>query len=95
MPIAMQTWRWQAASLLAMLAVSIAQRRRKKNATEQSKHRRSARRRKDLPAVIWMDPADPATLDLFYGDGGKEHAPDPSGTFTFLEEDMEREPAQV
>ena len=29
---------------------------------------------------------DPATLNLFYGVGGKEHAPDPQGTYTFVEE---------
>jgi hypothetical protein len=41
-----------------------------------------------LPAVIWRDPGPPSTLDLFYGAGGKEHAPDPKGKYTFLKEDM-------
>lgn len=41
-----------------------------------------------LPAVIWHDPGDMQTLDLLYGAGGKEHAPDPNGTFTFDKEDM-------
>ena len=28
-----------------------------------------------------------ASLDLLYGAGGKAHAPDPAGTFTFVSED--------
>ena len=40
------------------------------------------------PAVIWRDPGPPSTLNLFYGAGGKEHAPDPKGKYTFLKEDM-------
>lgn len=42
----------------------------------------------EMPAVIWRDPGAVETLDLFYGAGGKAHAPDPNGTFTFLKEDM-------
>ena len=30
-----------------------------------------------------------ASLDLLYGSGGKAHAPDPAGTFTFVKEDLE------
>jgi hypothetical protein len=41
----------------------------------------------DLPARIWQDPGDVASLDLVYGAGGKAHAPDPAGTFTFVKED--------
>jgi len=41
-----------------------------------------------LPALLWRDPGDAAQLDLIYGAGGKEHAPDPNATYTFLEEDM-------
>ena len=29
----------------------------------------------DRPAVIWRDPGDIASLNLFYGAGGKGHAP--------------------
>ena len=39
-------------------------------------------------AVVWRDPGDVSTLNLFYGAGGKEHAPDPDGKFTFVKEDM-------
>ena len=40
-----------------------------------------------LPAVIWRDPGRVASLNLMYGAGGKQHAPDPKGTFSFLKED--------
>ncbi len=39
------------------------------------------------PAVMWNDPTDLKSRDLFYGPGGKEHAP--KGNFTFVEEDRE------
>lgn len=42
----------------------------------------------NLPAVIWRDPGDVASLNLLYGAGGKEHAPDPNGQFVFVKEDM-------
>jgi hypothetical protein len=41
----------------------------------------------DLPAVIWRDPGNISALNLIYGAGGKEHAPDPSGRYTFERED--------
>ena len=41
-----------------------------------------------LPARIWRDPGDMASLDLIYGAGGKAHAPDPTGTSTFVKEDL-------
>lgn len=39
------------------------------------------------PERIWRDPGRVAALDLMYGAGGKAHAPDPAGTFTFVKED--------
>ncbi|HTS27651.1 MAG TPA: hypothetical protein VMH81_17375 [Bryobacteraceae bacterium] len=36
--------------------------------------------------VLWHDPTDIATRDLFYGPGGHPH--EPRGTFTFLKEDL-------
>lgn len=42
----------------------------------------------NLPAAIWRDPGDVQALDLLYGAGGKEHAPNPNDTFTFDKEDM-------
>lgn len=40
------------------------------------------------PELIWRDTGDPASLDMTYGAGGKAHAPDPEGTFTFVKEDL-------
>ena len=40
-----------------------------------------------LPEVIWRAPGDMASLNLFYGAGGKTHAPNPNGPFTFVDED--------
>jgi hypothetical protein len=37
-------------------------------------------------AVLWRDPKDIASRNLFYGPGGESHTP--RGTFTFQEEDM-------
>jgi hypothetical protein len=37
-------------------------------------------------AILWQDPADIASRDLYYGPGGKEHAP--HTTYTFLKEDL-------
>lgn len=37
-------------------------------------------------AVLWRDPGDIASRNLFYGPGGKAH--EPRGAFTFKEEDM-------
>jgi len=42
-----------------------------------------------LPEVIWRDPGDVASLNLLYGAGGKAHAPDPNGKFTFVKEDAQ------
>ncbi len=39
--------------------------------------------------VIWRDPGDISALNMTYGAGGLEHAPDPNGTFTFIKEDIE------
>jgi len=35
-------------------------------------------------ATLWKDPGAIENLDLFYGAGGREGAPDPSATFTFV-----------
>jgi hypothetical protein len=41
-----------------------------------------------LPAVLWRNPTDIESRDLFYGPGGKVHQP-PNGTFTFIKEDLD------
>jgi len=43
----------------------------------------------NLPGVILRDPGDVASLNLLYGAGGKEHAPDPNGKYTFVKEDSQ------
>jgi hypothetical protein len=40
------------------------------------------------PAVLWREPGNISSLNLVYGAGGSEHAPDPNGTYTFDKEDM-------
>ena len=42
-----------------------------------------------MPDVIWRNPGDMASLNLLYGAGGRAHAPDPNGAFTFVKEDAE------
>lgn len=64
---------------LALSASLIAARKDKNNAKESAVN---------LPEVIWQDPGDVASLNLFYGAGGKEHAPDPDGKYAFVKEDM-------
>ena len=38
-------------------------------------------------AILWRNPDDITTRDLFFGPGGKQDVP-PEGTFTFIEEDL-------
>lgn len=38
--------------------------------------------------VLWRDPMDLASRDLFYGTGGEKHAPR-TGTYTFIKEDLD------
>ena len=68
--------------LLVLVALS-AQVTAQKDKAKESAH--SA----NQPEAIWRDPGKMASLNLFYGAGGKRHAPDPKGTFTFVKEDME------
>ena len=39
------------------------------------------------PAVLWRNPTDIASRDLFYGPGGEKHRP--HGPFTFIKEDLD------
>jgi hypothetical protein len=43
----------------------------------------------NLPGVMWRDSGEVASLNLLYGAGGKAHAPDPNGTYTFVKEDAQ------
>ena len=42
-----------------------------------------------LPAVLWRDPGNMSTINVFHGAGGEAHAPDPNGQYKFLEEDLD------
>jgi hypothetical protein len=44
----------------------------------------SSGRVKTGTAVLWQEPTDIESRDLFYGIGGREGAPDPAGKYTFL-----------
>src|SRR5262249_38820340 len=44
---------------------------------------------RDVPAVLWRDPAGLGRRDLFYGPGGRDHQPDPDSTYTFLKEELQ------
>lgn len=55
--------------------------------SDKEKHK-SQQKYANLPEVIWRDPGDVQSLNLLYGAGGKEHAPQPDDTFTFDKEDM-------
>ena len=66
--------------LLALSAPLAAERR------DKSKERGNSA---SLPNVIWRDSGNVASLDLLYGAGGKEHAPDPNGKYKFIQEDLE------
>jgi hypothetical protein len=68
--------------MLALAALSVGVAAQKKDTS--AKKAAAAK----LPERIWRDPGDMASLDLIYGAGGKAHAPDPAGTFTFVKEDL-------
>jgi hypothetical protein len=51
------------------------------------KHSEKAKIAGEGPAVLWREPSDIATRDLFYGPGGEKHQP--RGPFTFESEDLD------
>jgi hypothetical protein len=67
--------------MFLMLSASLAAQKKDKDKEKQNAA--------NLPAVMWHDPGDVASLNLLYGIGGKEHAPDPNGKFTFVKEDAQ------
>jgi hypothetical protein len=56
-----------------------------KKAKEREKERAEA-----LPAEIWKQPIDADRLNLIYGAGGANDAPDPNGSYKFLKEDLKQ-----
>lgn len=73
---------WKTVLVLLFLSISITAEAQKHN------KQKAAEKAADLQAVIWRDPGNISTLNLVYGAGGSEHAPDPNGTYTFDKEDM-------
>jgi hypothetical protein len=55
---------------------------------KQAKKERKAEAANRLPAVLWRDPGDIASLDLLNGEGGDKDAPDPRADYTFVKEDL-------
>jgi len=55
---------------------------------KQTKKERRAEAASALPAVLWRDPGDIASLDLLNGAGGAKDAPDPHADYVFINEDM-------
>jgi hypothetical protein len=67
--------------LILILSPAIGAQKRAKNVDKAKEE--------SLSAMVWHDPGDVSSLNLLYGAGGKEHAPDPNGKFTFVKEDLE------
>src|SRR5690348_6601364 len=65
------------------------QSRTEKSATQpeskkQAKKERRAEAASALPAVLWHDPGDVASLDLLNGAGGAKDAPNPQADYAFI-----------
>jgi hypothetical protein len=54
---------------------------------EKARQERKAEKADKLPAVLWRDPGDIASLDLVNGAGEAAHAPDPKSDYAFVKED--------
>ncbi|HLK18699.1 MAG TPA: hypothetical protein VKT81_07075 [Bryobacteraceae bacterium] len=70
--------------LLAAVSVGLADESGKKS---EATAKLNAEIRDSSQVVFWRDPADIATRNLFYGQGGESHQP--HGIFTFQEEDLD------
>lgn len=82
-----RSWRahfWVTTLLLAVpLSAAPAKSSKAKSAPKAEEAAASA-----LPPVLWRDPGEIASLDLYYGPGGKSHAPQSNATYKFLKEDL-------
>jgi hypothetical protein len=72
--------------LLVTLQLPLADAREKGEKKDKDRVRVNVETSSTSRAVLWHDPADITTRDLYYGPGGKKHAP--NGTFTFVKEDL-------
>ena len=75
-------------TLIAALAVlptgAFTQTAKKPDGPQKGKAEETLENFKNWQAVLWQEPTDIESRDLFYGIGGREGAPDPAGKFTFL-----------
>src|SRR5712664_815941 len=55
-------------------------------AQDGNKDRHAKEPKEKARSVLWSNPTDITSRDLFYGPGGKSH--EPRSTFTFLKEDL-------
>jgi hypothetical protein len=76
-----RSYRTLAASALLILTIPLAITRTAQRSTQAEQAVNSG------PAVLWRDPVDIVSRDLFYGPGGKAH--EPRGPFTFEKETMQ------
>ncbi|MCI0387829.1 MAG: hypothetical protein MOB07_03530 [Acidobacteria bacterium] len=65
-------------------AGSVLQDAQKPDGQQKPKVEETADKVKNGSAVLWQEPIDIESRDLFYGIGGREGAPDAAGKFTFL-----------
>ena len=72
------------AALAALPTGAFTQTTKKPDGPQKGKAEETLEKFKDWQAVLWQEPTDIESRDLFYGIGGREGAPDPAGKFTFL-----------
>ena len=72
------------AALAACPMGAFTQTAQKTDGQHKAKVEDNSERVKNTQPVLWQEPTDIESRDLFYGIGGRESAPDPTGKFTFL-----------
>lgn len=78
--------RWAALLILGILGCSSSIYAAEKPAEDGSRHYHREAKIGRAPAVLWRDPTDLESRDLFYGCGGKDHQP--RGKLKFIKEDL-------
>src|SRR5262245_58615914 len=58
--------------------------KKEKKADDQKPAKEASGEDRDTRPVLWVEPTDLESRDLFYGMGGAEGAPNPSDKFTFV-----------
>lgn len=73
-------------TILALLLVSIGSAAAAGSSKDHAAKHHAKKIPENVPRHLWVDPVDIGSRDLFYGPGGKDHAP--HTVFTFLKEDL-------